>query len=528
MHELANLGSGNVENGTHLYLVTFYSRVEETPPGISPTQSISINITDKTVNGMVYVFNIPVSLDSRVIGRNIYRTKANDNIYYYLGSLSNNFQTSFVDNKSDNDLSNRFPPVTNTKEHNIGTTFGDLTITLINNVVKFTENFNSMDNFDGLNLIVSGNSDIELLSFGYKILGERSCQYLTKFIGTNPKKMIKNLDGYFLLQKDSKVNFQQFAGLTESTFGVKAYGNFINGRYYQNPATNNYDDIKINVELNKVAVEKAFYILDGPMNNYSINMSSLLFNTDSVAIVDNSGNLSNNNMMVNNKYILANFQNTTINNTDFFTTIDNIDVFNKNGGILYVIVQAVYAAIFKQFNKSSSIYSIGNSIVNNSFNLQNNISDLLANEVKESNISLTASKIYTLYESSGRLKNNPALYGKSKRPTNEVNSITMDLEDMEIKFNCKLRGLITAKLGNININKQLSETIFGKYNNGIMEPQTLVREVIRSGTNTFGYDEKNYKMDMINNTKDNNGNYIVNKEIQYEIIFRISLVQKNR
>jgi hypothetical protein len=33
-------------------------------------------------------------------------------------------------------------------------------------------------------------------------------------------------------------------------------------------------------------------------------------------------------------------------------------------------------------------------------------------------------------------------------------------------------------------------------------------------------------MEMLNNMRDVNSNFIVNKEIQYEIIFRVTLVQK--
>jgi hypothetical protein len=54
----------------------------------------------------------------------------------------------------------------------------------------------------------------------------------------------------------------------------------------------------------------------------------------------------------------------------------------------------------------------------------------------------------------------------------------------------------------------------------------MVREVTRTGQNTYGVDENGYKMDMLNNEKNSNGTYIVSKEIQYEIIFKVSLVQK--
>lgn len=518
---LANIGPGNINNGVHKYVVTFYSRTEETPKG---NMDISINIIDNSLNGVVYVYNIPISNDSRVLGRNIYRTKANENIYYYLGSLGNNLQTSFIDSASDNMLIIRQPPPTNTKEHNVGNTFGSLSNNLLNSTYSFYDaSFSSLDKFNGLNLIVGDNSDIELISFGYKILGERTCQYNTRFYGTNPKKMIKNIDGYFLLQKDSLVNFQQYASINESMFTVKAYGDFIKGYYYQNPDNNNYNDIKITVELNEMAVKDAFYFLEkNGMNNYTIDTKGLIIKTDFVGIVDNSGNIiENNSMMVNNKYIFADFSGNNINNNIYMTNSNNIDTFNKKGGLSSVVIQAVYGAIFKQFNKSSSIFNISNS----SFASNIDLATLLNNEVKENNIPLQSSNLYKLYESSGRLKNDSSIYGKNKRNGNN-NLINLDLDSMEIKFNCKLRGLINDK-SSYNINKQMSQVIFGKYNNGNMESQTLVREVVRFKDTTFGYDEKNYKMDMINNLKDGNNKYIVNKEIQYEITFTVSLIQKN-
>ena len=63
--------------------------------------------------------------------------------------------------------------------------------------------------------------------------------------------------------------------------------------------------------------------------------------------------------------------------------------------------------------------------------------------------------------------------------------------------------------------------------NGIIsEPATMVREVTRTGQNTYGVDENSYQMDMLNNEKNSNGIYVVSKEIQYEIVFKVSLVQK--
>ena len=69
-----------------------------------------------------------------------------------------------------------------------------------------------------------------------------------------------------------------------------------------------------------------------------------------------------------------------------------------------------------------------------------------------------------------------------------------------------------------------------KFNNNIngtfVQPSTMIRQVIRYNNQNYGLDENYYKMNMINNTVDIYGKYLVNQEIQYEIIFDIVLIQK--
>ena len=167
-----------------------------------------------------------------------------------------------------------------------------------------------------------------------------------------------------------------------------------------------------------------------------------------------------------------------------------------------------------------------------------NLAELLANAIREVQVPTSSSNLFKLYEASGRLAKDRSVYSNDKRGgtgtnldgTSASNTVNMNLENLEIKFKCKLHGSLFDKSGKTQfntaeLNKQLAELVFGIYNqNG--EPDTLVREVVRFEDNTYGFDEKNIQMEMLNNMRDINGNFIVNKEIQYEIIFRITLVQK--
>lgn len=108
--------AGLVEDGDHSYKVTFVAGATETEGG---TQSDPVTVADKTVNGKVQLTGIPISPDTNVTGRNIYRTEADadpdvDANYKLLTSIANNTATTFLDNVADASLTTAAPTTNDT------------------------------------------------------------------------------------------------------------------------------------------------------------------------------------------------------------------------------------------------------------------------------------------------------------------------------------------------------------------------------------------------------------------------------
>lgn len=108
---LAGSGAGNVDNGTHVYRVTYNTAIGETTQG---SASATVTVVDKTVNGQVSLTSIPISSEKQVTSRNIYRTKAGGSTYFLLTIIADNTTTTFTDNVADSSLGATNPPVTNT------------------------------------------------------------------------------------------------------------------------------------------------------------------------------------------------------------------------------------------------------------------------------------------------------------------------------------------------------------------------------------------------------------------------------
>lgn len=94
---LAGAGAGNVDNGAHLYKVTFVNAVGETMGG---TASASITVVDKTTNGKVSLTGIPVGATGTT-SRKVYRTIAGGAFYFFVTTIADNTTTTFTDNLSD-------------------------------------------------------------------------------------------------------------------------------------------------------------------------------------------------------------------------------------------------------------------------------------------------------------------------------------------------------------------------------------------------------------------------------------------
>lgn len=93
------VSAGNVDLGLHYYFVTFTTALGES----NPYQIGSIT----TVSGSQQVtVTIPVSTDSRVTGRKLYRTKAGTNYWetFLLATIAENTSTTYTDNIADASL----------------------------------------------------------------------------------------------------------------------------------------------------------------------------------------------------------------------------------------------------------------------------------------------------------------------------------------------------------------------------------------------------------------------------------------
>ena len=90
----------NMINGSYYYAISFCSSNYESAISYIPDMYL--------VDGMesVNIFNIPISPDSNVTGRNIYRTQRNTTSYYLLDKLYDNTTTKYIDSMSYNNISN--------------------------------------------------------------------------------------------------------------------------------------------------------------------------------------------------------------------------------------------------------------------------------------------------------------------------------------------------------------------------------------------------------------------------------------
>lgn len=97
---LAGAGAGNVDNGTHVYGVSFVTALGE-----SEVSEISVVVTvaDKTVNGQVALSSIPKGPPGTT-ARKIYRSVANLVALKLQSTIANNTATTLTDNLADSGL----------------------------------------------------------------------------------------------------------------------------------------------------------------------------------------------------------------------------------------------------------------------------------------------------------------------------------------------------------------------------------------------------------------------------------------
>jgi len=91
--------TGNVDNGTHKYKVSYVNATGETELG-----TVSNEVTVDATHKQVALSGIPVSSSGSITSRKIYRTKAGGTTYFLLTTINNNTGTTYTDNTADADL----------------------------------------------------------------------------------------------------------------------------------------------------------------------------------------------------------------------------------------------------------------------------------------------------------------------------------------------------------------------------------------------------------------------------------------
>lgn len=162
---------GNVEAGAHSYKVTFVAGATETEGG---TQSTPVTVVDAGVNGQVALTGIPISTDSGVTGRNVYRTEANadpdvDANYKLLTVIANNTATTFTDNVADGSLTTVAPTTNNTVSNEFPQSVAETLASAGMDGATGALSFLQIAEAGGGNLVISSDPTIEAEADGYPV-----------------------------------------------------------------------------------------------------------------------------------------------------------------------------------------------------------------------------------------------------------------------------------------------------------------------------------------------------------------------
>jgi len=108
----AAVGAAGVLNGTYQYAVTFLNQTTGSRSNPNPAQFTG-PITVAPANQQVNLTGLPISPESQVTAREIWRTFANQGLFFRLAVISNNTATSYTDNAPDSDLETLELPLDN-------------------------------------------------------------------------------------------------------------------------------------------------------------------------------------------------------------------------------------------------------------------------------------------------------------------------------------------------------------------------------------------------------------------------------
>jgi len=353
-----------VNIGVHKYKVTYFTDVGET---LSGPNDFTSTITVVAGQGNVILSSLPISNDPRVKGRKIYRTVANDSlsVYKFVLQIFDNTTLTITDSIPDYQLGAILPTTNTASSGTVEVTQGGYFSQLNPNVINSLDNYSlfigsnipNNEIFTSLYINAANNTDIEILSYGYKMRGYPPIHMQTRWSTITNTPLINNVSGFLTIEKDAFSIASAQETIVDAKFKVVAYGDFIKGNYLQNPLSTEYADIRVNIEVNKAAVQNAlFFLKSSDLNNYTIRIDGLQYQSNGVAITDANGTIKTNYVTFGDtKYIMGDL--TIDNHTEatYINTINNQKIFTRNGGLNPVLLQGVYAAIFKAFNKSGSI-----------------------------------------------------------------------------------------------------------------------------------------------------------------------------
>ena len=113
-----------IPKGTYLYAISYYSLIGESD--ISPITNQLVQNT-----GQVIIVTLPISDNENIIGRKIYRTKANSTEFLLLAKIENNINTNFIDNIQDDELGIEYISGGNIKLNKLPNLLTNITKTLV-------------------------------------------------------------------------------------------------------------------------------------------------------------------------------------------------------------------------------------------------------------------------------------------------------------------------------------------------------------------------------------------------------------
>jgi hypothetical protein len=130
--------NNNIDNGHHIYCISYFTKTTES--------EVSNYVTINSLNSIIQINNIPISNNLNVIGRKIYRSKADQIKLYLLVTINNNIDTTFNDSISDSKLGIDYNIDNNIKYNNIPTITTNITKIIVKLKEKEIIDYHSKNN----------------------------------------------------------------------------------------------------------------------------------------------------------------------------------------------------------------------------------------------------------------------------------------------------------------------------------------------------------------------------------------------